>query len=176
VNKNTPDIEEIHALLARIESAYGVGDVEDVILGTKEWLDQQPDPDHGVSVSFHLVTFSCLIMILYRYKLKSLCAGLAELCRRKADEARSSRNNEQRLFVTLQEVRQSAEALRTDQERNLPASKDIQRLLACISLISNDNGNTLPEKEELETIDEIRDWLAVRPDVAVNNSVSPEPS
>jgi len=59
MNKKTPDIEEIHALLARIRSAHEVGDVENVILGTEEWLDRQPDPDHGVSVSYNLIMFSC---------------------------------------------------------------------------------------------------------------------
>jgi len=69
-----------------------------------------------------------------------------------------------------------AEALRTDQEKTMPAPEDIQRLLTCISLVSNDNEDTLLEEEELRTIDEICDWLAVRPDVAFKNSVSPEPS
>jgi len=58
VDKNTPDIEEMHTLLARIESAR-VEDVEDVILGTEEWLDQQLDPDHGVSVSCNSIPFYC---------------------------------------------------------------------------------------------------------------------
>jgi hypothetical protein len=57
MNKITPATEEIHALLARIDSvADGVDDVENVISGTKKWLDQQPAPDQGVSVSYRLLT------------------------------------------------------------------------------------------------------------------------
>ena len=57
VNKITPVTEEIHALLERIDSvADGVDDVENVISGIEKWLDQQPAPDQGVSVSYRLLT------------------------------------------------------------------------------------------------------------------------